>query len=153
MSYYSEWKRQHPPIENNAQKKEEYTRRKNLREQINKAVRQNVLETTETLLVNHRGFDIILPANMTIEKPYVWLKNNGKYYVELGDTEVGNLIRIENFMDNLDSHLSKLKRGLHKIEERERDIKMELSKDENYVDEIKNLKKKLEEIDEKLGVN
>ena len=149
---YSEWKQQTQQIKNNTQKKEESARRKNLREQINKSVRQNVLETTETLLVTHRGFDIILPANMTLEKPYVWIKNKGKYYVELGDTEVGNLVRIENFMDSLDNHLLKLKNGLRKMEERENDVINELSKNESYAEKIEELQVKLKEIDDELGV-
>jgi predicted acetyltransferase len=39
---------------------------------------------------------------MTAEKPYVWLQKSGRYYVELGDTEIGGLIRIDNYLENLE---------------------------------------------------
>ena len=55
-------------------KKEEAEKRKTLRELIGTAIRKHVLETKEKTLISYRGFDIVLPANMTLEKPYVWLK-------------------------------------------------------------------------------
>lgn len=67
---------------------------------------------------------------MTLEKPYVWLKKSGKYYVELGDTDIGNLIRIDNYLDSLGDHLGKLMLNLEKLREKEKDIRVELSKDE-----------------------
>ena len=102
--------------------------------------------------MEHCGFRIILPANMTMEKPYVYLQRCGKYWVDLGETEVGNLIRIENYLENLNKHHEKLKMGLCQMEDKERAIKAELAKDESYVDKILEYKKKLEDLDKKLGV-
>ena len=90
---------------------------------------------------------------MTSKKLYVWLKRKGKYYVELGDTDIGNLIRIDNYLDSLEERLIKLKINLEKMKERESDIRRELSKDESYTDQIETYKKKVEELDKKLGVN
>lgn len=153
IAYYTEWKKFNPPVEDNKLKKEEAEKRKLLREFIGTAIKGNILETKEKTLMSYRGFDIILPANMTSEKPYVWLKRNGKYYVELGDTDIGNLIRIDNYLDSLEEHLIKLKMNLEKLKEKERDIRFELSKDESYTDQIETYKKKVEELDKKLGVN
>ncbi len=100
------------------------------------------------------GFKIILPANMAKEKPFVWLEREGKYYVELGDTEVGVLIRIDNYLNNLDKHIEELKqKQLFDLGERKKGIQKELDNDENYADVISELKEKLAEIDDKLGVN
>ena len=63
------------------------------------------MTSKEKALMQYRGFDLILPANMTIEKPYLYLKRNGKYYVELGDTDIGNLIRIDNYLDSLERYV------------------------------------------------
>ena len=112
-----------------------------------------VLEPKEKILMTYRGFEIILPANMTREKPYVWLKRNGRYYVELGDTNTGNLIRIDNFLDDLQTHLDKLNKGLAKLWERELQLKEELRKEESFSDEIEECRKKLEILDKKLGVD
>lgn len=95
----------------------------------------------------------MLPANMILEKPYVWLSRQGKYYVELGDTEIGNLVRIDNFLDTLDNHLEKLKIGLSKLTEKEIELKAELAKDENYSEQIEKYSAEVEKLDKKLGVN
>ena len=90
---------------------------------------------------------------MTLEKPYVWLKKSGNYYVELGDTDIGNLIRIDNYLDSLGDHLGKLMLNLEKLREKEKDIRFELSKDESYTDQIETYKNKVKKLDKKLGVD
>lgn len=103
--------------------------------------------------MNYRGFDIVLPANMIPEKPHIWLSRQGKYYVELGDTEIGNLMRIDNYLDTLDNHLEKLRIGLSKLAEKEIELKAELAKDENYSEQIEKYSAEVEKLDKKLGVN
>lgn len=127
--------------------------RKELRTTLHEAVKANVLTQTETLFCTYQGFDIILPANMTIEKPYVWLQKSGRYYVELGDTEIGGLIRIDNYLENLTEHLSKLEYGYTNLCDRQEAVKIELTKKENYTDKIDETKRRLEKIDKKLGVD
>lgn len=153
LSCYRDWKKENPPATETCLKKEEAERRKVLREYIASAVRDYALETREKILMNYRGFDIVLPANMALEKPYVWLSRQGKYYVELGDTEIGNLVRIDNFLDTLDNHLEKLKIGLSKLTEKEIELKAELAKDENYSEQIEKYSAEVEKLDKKLGVN
>ena len=153
LSCYRDWKKENPPATETCLKKEEAEKRKVLREYITSAVRDYALETREKTLMNYRGFDIVLPANMILEKPYVWLSRQGKYYVELGDTEIGNLVRIDNFLDTLDNHLEKLKIGLSKLTEKEIELKAELAKDENYSEQIEKYRAEVEKLDKKLGVN
>lgn len=153
LAFYTEWRKINPPVEDSKLKKEEAEKRKTLRELIGTAIRGHVLETKEKTLISYRGFAIVLPANMTLEKPYVWLKKSGKYYVELGDTDIGNLIRIDNYLDSLGDHLSKLTLNLEKLREKEKDIRVELSKDESYINQIETYKNKVKKLDKKLGVN
>ena len=127
--------------------------RKKMRESLDKAIRDNVLETRERRLTEYRGFDLILPANMLREKPAILLRRNGKYRVELGDREIGNLIRIDHFIDSMDDHRKKLKRELNHLQARTRDIETELAKDPGYVRQIEMLRKRLEHIDQQLGVD
>lgn len=126
--------------------------RKYIREMLSTALASNVLNGKEKHLVTYRGFDIILPANMLKEKPYVWLSREGRYYVELGDTQIGNLIRIDNFIENLAIYLDKLKEDYIKMTIRKGEIEQELSKGENYLEEIETYKMQLEQIDKDLGV-
>lgn len=153
IAYYTGWKQANPAPSDNKVKKDVAEKRKQLRDYIHSSLMGYVLEPKEKILMTYRGFEIILPANMTREKPYVWLKRNGRYYVELGDTNTGNLIRIDNFLDDLQTHLDKLNKGLAKLWERERQLKEELRKEESFSDEIENCRQKLEKLDKKLGVD
>ena len=142
LAYYSENKIEHD--------KEE---RKLIRENLFSAVSENVLMPSESVLMNYNGFDIILPANMNKEKPFVWLKRRHRYYVEMGDTQVGGLLRIDNFLEKLNEYLKKLQINLEELTRKESDITNELTKKEDYTDKIAKLKNKLERIDKKLGVD
>lgn len=150
---YDEYLKKLPVLATIADKSREAERRKLLREKLFDAVKNNELQSKETTVFEYCGFKIILPANMTKEKPFVWLEREGKYYVELGDTEVGGLIRIDNYLNNFDKHIDELKKKLFDLSERKKGIQKELDNDENYADVIAELKEKLAEIDDKLGVN
>ena len=152
VEYCTYWRSINPVVTENKLKKEEAERRKELRETISNAIRNNILQTSENPLMVYRGFAIVLPTNMTIDKPYVWLVRSGRYYVELGDTDVGNLIRIDNAIDTLSDRLESFRNGLNNYEKRQSDIKSELEKNEGYSDEIEKYKKKVNDLDEKLGV-
>ncbi len=151
VDYCIKWREVNPPVTENKFKKEEAEKRKELRETIGNAVRDNVLQTTENPLMVYRGFAVVLPTNMTAEKPYIWLVRSGRYYVELGDADVGNLIRIDNALDTLSDRLNAFKKGLSDLNVRENDIRAELSKDEGYADQIEYYRNKVNELDEKLG--
>ena len=103
--------------------------------------------------MSYQGFSIVLPAGMVAEKPFVWLRNNGQYYVELGDTEMGMLVRVDNYLEKLDEHLLTLKKALADMRARQRAVAEELSKKEDYADKIEECRLQLEKIDKKLGVN
>jgi hypothetical protein len=126
--------------------------RKPIRKMIFDAVCANVLEEKEKYLMLYQGFEIILPRNMIAEKPFVWLQNYGRYYVEMGHTELGALVRIDNFLDKLDSHLEKIQNSISEMYVRQETIKIELAKKEDYTDKIEKTKLRLEKIDKKLGV-
>lgn len=151
VDYCIKWREANPPVTENKLKKEEVEKRKELRETIGNAVRDNVLQTAENPLVVYRGFAVVLPTNMTAERPYIWLVRSGRYYVELGDADVGNLIRIDNALDTLSDRLNAFKKGLSDLDVRKNDIKAELSKDEGYADQIEYYRNKVNELDEKLG--
>jgi DNA repair ATPase RecN len=108
---------------------------------------------TERVAMTYQGLDIVLPVNMTAEKPFIWLQKNGRYYVELADTELGMLVRIDNYLDKLEEHLEKMQTSLSDMYARQSATKAELSQKENYTDKIEEIKAQLEKLDKKLGVN
>lgn len=133
--------------------KAEAGKRRDMRSRISTAVRENILRAKETYLMDYRGFRIILPAHMTEEKPYICLEGRGRYEIALGDKEIGILARIDHFLDGLGEHLERLKAGLYRLEQREEELKAELAKDESYAEKIDEYRKRLENLDKKLGVD
>lgn len=151
--YYEGFASRFPKEENNKDKTERANYRRMIRDFIHNAVKDNVLKPHEKEILGYCGFKVILPANMTKEKPYLWLERETRYYVELGDAAVGTLIRIDNFLDSFPKYIENLREEETRLAERKEQIEAELSHEENYTEEIESLKKKLSEIDEKLGVN
>jgi len=127
--------------------------RRTVREKLYDALQNNVLASEETVLGTYQGFRVVLPANMLADSPYVWLEHSGRYYVALGETERGNLQRIDWFLLHLDEHYDKLNGSLAKLQERLEKLEQELSRKEDYSDKIEALKKRLAEIDKELGVD
>lgn len=153
IAFCSEWNAGNPPPETNKEKKEDAERRKIIRDKIAAALIDNTMEPSERVLMNYRGFDVVLPANMISNNPHVYLVREGRYHVEFGDSGTGNLIRIDNTIDTLSSYLEKLKQGLEKFLIKQSSLEAELAKDNDYSDQIETYRNKVKELDEKLGVN
>lgn len=152
-AFYDELAAKLPVPATTAEKAVEAEQRKALREMIFAAVQNNILCAAESSLTEYRGFLVVLPANMRKEKPFVWLQRAGRYYVELGEADVGVLIRIDNFLDGFEAHIKKLRKNLDNLADREKHIRAELVSKESYSDKINDLKAQLEKIDKKLGVD
>jgi len=135
--------------------RKEYTKeeRKEIRDALFDAIQENVLLPKETPFLFYQGFQIVLPSNMTAQKPYIRLQKNGRYYVELGDSRVGGLVRIDNCLDHLEEYLFKLQEKERELCDRQEAVRVELTIKEDYADRIAEKRQRLEEIDKKLGVD
>lgn len=140
-------------LNNEEKKKDGVEERKKVRKYIHSSLMRYIFKPNEKNLMVYRGFELILPANMMKEKPHIWLKRKGKYHLELGDSEVGNLKRIDNFLDDLEEHLKKLKETMARLKDEEGKLQSELTKKENFSDMIEKYKEKLKILDKKLGVD
>ena len=134
--------------------KREYKKeqRRAIRKMIFDGVQNHIMNPIEKELLEYQGFKVILPANMLKEKPFIILKRTGRHHINLGDTEVGTIIRIDNYLDSLTEFIAGIEESADKLREKEKGITEELSKEESYTDKIKMLKKQLKNIDKKLGV-
>ncbi len=153
MTFYAQWQVNNPPPDSTAGKQEAARRRRQLRDQLYSALQQHVLAEKPWKLFTYCGFDVVLPANMMQEKPWLRLERNGRYVVELGDTDVGNLIRLDNFLEDLPKHHQKLCRNLEELETRQKQIREALARNENLSERLAQLTEQLAELDKKLGVN
>ena len=126
--------------------------RTEIRQLIASELASEEVRSTPESVCDYQGFSVIIPNNIIKDKPYIFLRRNGKYYIELGSSEIGSLIRIDNFLDELDNLLEKYNRDLDRMYKRKKDIELELAKEDNYIDVIEELEDKLARIDERLGV-
>lgn len=139
---YEESKKELTPIE-----------RRELREKLEIALMDNELKTNETELTEYQGFKILLPSGMSMNKPFIWLVGSGKHYLELGNSPLGYLIRIDNFLEDFNAYVNKQEDKLDKMETVKTSLEIELKEDDQYVEKIQELSQRLEKIDKKLGVN
>ena len=139
-------------------RREQYSRpadekqRQSIRQQLYNGVVGNTLKDKERPLMEYRGFEIILPANMLESRPFVWLRGAGKYYVEMGFSDVGMLVRTDNYIDELEQQLEHLQEGLDKFEGRERDIRTLLAEKTGCTEQIAKCRDQLAKIDIRLGI-
>ncbi len=151
-AFYAAWKQSSLPPVTARERKDEGEKRRLLREKIYAALKKNILDTEDTPLCSYRDFEIVLPAHMSEQMPYIWLQREGRYYVEMSDSEAGILTRIDNFLDELPKYLEKLCTNLRDMEAREAEIKKELDKDNQYTEKIEQLVREIEKLDKELGV-
>ncbi len=129
------------------------TARKELRQRLFEAVRDNSLKGTERLLMEYRGFRVLLPNNMIPEKSFVWLERKGRYPVELGEAEISYLSRVDHVLEGLPKHLDKLLETGEQLQTRLTHVETELRKEDNYTDRLRKYKEELKQIDRELGVD
>ncbi|MCD8294596.1 MAG: DEAD/DEAH box helicase family protein [Clostridia bacterium] len=127
--------------------------RKELREPLAKALTENAYALHETPVGTYRGFEIYIPAGMDPAKPYIWLRREGKYIVELGGSKQGYLVRIENFLENMDKLLKKHQDRCKELTARRKYYTAELKKTTDYDTKIEAVQQALEQIDKDLGVD
>lgn len=112
----------------------------------------NEYETSERKVAEYQGFDIILPAGMLKSEPFVYVQRNGRYTLEYKVTDIGIMMRLNNLLEGLSTHLDKLQLAKYRLENKYDGLKLELEKQENYGEQIAELRSKIDKLDKKLGV-
>lgn len=134
--YYSETKREYS--------KDEKTE---IEKTIFEAVKVSDMLPREKVLLNYQGFEIVIPTNMIKEKPRIILRKNGEHLIELGKTQKGIIIRIDNKLNSLLKKSENISDTINALHEKEASIKDELDNQVNYYDEIESLRERLDECD------
>lgn len=125
--------------------------RKETAEAVMKAVAERVA-TTEENVINYRQFSLYV-STAEDGAACVYVKGKGLYKLKVGDSAIGVMQRIDNFMNSLPTLAEKEAEKLS-------DLKIELSESKhalsvlpNYGKEINSLVRTIEETDAELGVN
>ena len=125
---------------------------KDIGKAILEGLSQNDYETTERQVASYQGFNVILPAGMLKSNPFVYVERNGRYKLEYKITDIGIMIRLNNLLDGLSNHVDELRFSKERLISKLEGLKAEIGRQETYGDKIETLKRKLAEIDKKLGV-
>ena len=125
--------------------------RNEIRNYIYDEVLNNVMMKEERTLLSYQGFELILPMNMTEPKPYIWAVATHKHKIEMSNSASGCLIRIDNYLDNLNKKKKELEFEITLLKEKESSIRVTLERQIDYEPMIAELKMKLEKIDKELN--
>ena len=126
--------------------------RKKIREEIYKAINSEENSNGDRTLMKYQGFDLVIPRICSAYNPVVYLVGEKRYIVKLGDSAVGNLIKIDNRLNSLGTDYKKAEEEFVSIKSRRKTINTELSKENVYIEQIERCREELKEIDEKLGI-
>ena len=124
--------------------------RKEIRESFFKALDENAFQSQDTEFMDYRGFKVILPSFMPIDGPYVWLQRTGRYRVDMGNTEKGNLFRLDKCIDGLSQRIENYAERLEELKLRKKAIENQLNKPEDFEERIKECAKVIMELNKEL---
>ena len=131
------------------------------------AVKTHINKPVERKILTYQGFDVVVPARMQPKEstmkdeekakskdpiPYVFVKRCGVYYMEI-ESNSGITKRLNNLLENLGKIKERQIAELEHLRFSKDTIENELqNEDESFLLQIEELTKKIEKIDEELGL-
>lgn len=101
----------------------------------------------------YKGFKIILSFDTMDRKFYASMKNNLSYKTELGSDPSGNITRIDNALNGIETRLSSVENNLEDTKKNYESAKKEIEKPFPQEEELKTNSKRLDELNIKLNLN
>lgn len=101
----------------------------------------------------YKGFKIILSFDTMGRKFYASMKNNLSYKTELGSDPSGNITRIDNVLNGIETRLSSIENNLEDTKKNYESAKKEIEKPFPQEEELKTKSKRLDELNIKLNLN
>ncbi len=101
----------------------------------------------------YKGFKIILSFDTMDRKFYASMKNNLSYKTELGSDPSGNITRIDNVLNGIETRLSNIENNLEDTKKNYESAKKEIEKPFPQEEELKIKSKRLDELNIKLNLN
>ncbi len=101
----------------------------------------------------YKGFKIILSFDTMDRKFYASMKNNLSYKTELGSDPNGNITRIDNVLNGIETRLSSIENNLEDTKKNYESAKKEIEKPFPQEEELKTKSKRLDELNIKLNLN
>lgn len=125
------------------------------KEELAKHIWSNSSERSEKdrELLIYRGLRVVIPSGASMPVNRIYLVNNGKYLVDIGKKESGVLKRIDSFIESMPKKLDDIKKNQQALIIRIHEIEDTLHDLPDYSEQIRDTKKKLDEVDAELGID
>lgn len=119
---------------------------------ITKATAENILNHTESYICDVNAFKLFVPSGFNRLRPYLVLKGNARYTVDIVTFGTGAYTKIENFIKKLRDQAKELAENVAELEMQLNQTETELAKKDEYADILADLTQRLSEIDKELGI-
>ena len=114
---------------------------------------KSIISDEKKEIGEYKGFKMELKFFAFMKEYNLILKRNSTTIVNLGNSELGNITRIDNALDNISSHLLDSQTELETIKTQLEKAKLEFGKPFNQEEELKDKQKRLNEVNRLLNMN
>ena len=101
----------------------------------------------------YKGFKMSIEFDKFMKEYELTLKNNSYYSVKLGDSDIGNITRIDNEIDFISNRISLTEKDLINVKNDLEKAKIEITKPFAQEQELKDKLKRLNELNKKLNLD
>ena len=126
--------------------------KRELGKSVQKGVFTSRIERTEKELFTYRGFKVKTSPYYLNNEAYIYLERSGKYRIDIKESNIGIVARMDNFIDGLDKYIEEIDEWIKKDKDFIENGNETLLEDDPYLDQINDLTIKLVKINKKLGV-
>lgn len=128
--------------------------REELGEELMKQLAGNVMKDHDSLFTEYQGFGVLFPKHMKADEPYViiYIPGGNRYTVNMDfrSTGLGCIMRIDYLLNHLDDRLKKFRSNLDDLKKQLQQALDDIDQGNPYDEEVSNLAKRLNDIDEAL---
>lgn len=152
MKQYEAWKASHKSDEFDLSSSRGRKMRHSYANELRKAIHEQILSPHEKRLPDYRGFSIIVPANVSPNDAFIYIEGHMRYRMQLGTSSRGYLVRIDHFLEHLDSYRQKAVEKLEGLRSRGLEIQTKLEDAQEYGRLIEEARLRIRILDAELGI-
>ncbi len=130
-----------------------YDERKDAGEALLATIKSVGLQNTGAFIGAYKGFDMSVDFNKTKGAYELVLKGAISHRVEMGSDAVGNIMRIDNSLKEIENTIVKVSESLEDVQKQLKIAKEEVEKPFPKMEELKSMEKRLNELNRELSLD
>lgn len=107
----------------------------------------------EKYILDYQGFKLYLPDHLIQNNLFLRMKGNGIYHIPIGNSELGVMQRVDNYLDKLSERLDTLSDNLLDLKNRKIALEAEIERRPDYSLAIEAVSKELKRLEKELNIN